>query len=223
MEEIRPKKNWRYFYAILCHAMPYAPSGYLVVVFFNYCLSPPRENLPWRLKSNFEDHIFSHGIGSAKRPNQTLEVWDSSVGSRRVVASAYRCRVRPCCPKGPTNKCAPKQERSSKTWSFSFWQNTTRPTMCVCVVYIYISGCFRKQGYPQIIHFNRVFHYKPSILGYPYFWKHPYIYNYIYISFNITYWVDQILAPTGMSLVHKQKVANKPRKIKIILDITHNF
>ena len=25
---------------------------------------------------------------------------------------------------------------------------------------------------PQIIHFNRGFHYKPSILGYPYFWKH---------------------------------------------------
>ena len=29
-------------------------------------------------------------------------------------------------------------------------------------------------GTPQIIHFNRVFHYKPSILGYPYFWKHPF-------------------------------------------------
>ena len=28
-------------------------------------------------------------------------------------------------------------------------------------------------GTPQIIHFDRVFHYKPSILGYPYFWKHP--------------------------------------------------
>ena len=28
-------------------------------------------------------------------------------------------------------------------------------------------------GTPQIINFNRVFHYKPSILGYPYFWKHP--------------------------------------------------
>ena len=28
---------------------------------------------------------------------------------------------------------------------------------------------------PQIIHFNRVFHYKPSILGYHYFWKHPYV------------------------------------------------
>ena len=29
-------------------------------------------------------------------------------------------------------------------------------------------------GTPKIIHFNRVFHYKPSILGYPYFWKPPY-------------------------------------------------
>ncbi len=28
---------------------------------------------------------------------------------------------------------------------------------------------------PQIIHFNRVSHYKPSILGYPYFWKHPHL------------------------------------------------
>ena len=36
-------------------------------------------------------------------------------------------------------------------------------------------GCFRKWWYPQIIQFNRVFHYKPSILGYPYFRKHPYV------------------------------------------------
>ena len=27
---------------------------------------------------------------------------------------------------------------------------------------------------PQITPFNKVFHYKSSILGYPYFWKHPY-------------------------------------------------
>ena len=26
---------------------------------------------------------------------------------------------------------------------------------------------------PKSSHFNRVFRYKPSILGYPYFWKHP--------------------------------------------------
>ena len=30
---------------------------------------------------------------------------------------------------------------------------------------------FPKIGVPPN-HFNRVFHYKPSILGYPYFWKH---------------------------------------------------
>ena len=33
---------------------------------------------------------------------------------------------------------------------------------------------------PQIIHFNRVFRYKPSILRYPYFWKHPYTYRNTY-------------------------------------------
>ena len=32
---------------------------------------------------------------------------------------------------------------------------------------------FPKMMVPQVTHFNRVFHYKPSILGYPYFWKHP--------------------------------------------------
>ena len=32
---------------------------------------------------------------------------------------------------------------------------------------------FPKIMAPQIIHFNRVFHHKPSILGYPYFWKDP--------------------------------------------------
>ena len=34
---------------------------------------------------------------------------------------------------------------------------------------IWIYGCFRKWWYPQIIHFKRVFPYRPSILGYPYF------------------------------------------------------
>ena len=35
-------------------------------------------------------------------------------------------------------------------------------------------GVSKNNGTPQISHFNRVFHDKPSILGYPYFWKHPY-------------------------------------------------
>ena len=40
--------------------------------------------------------------------------------------------------------------------------------------YIKLIWLFPKIWYPQIIHFNRVFHYKPFILGYPDFWKHPY-------------------------------------------------
>ena len=35
-------------------------------------------------------------------------------------------------------------------------------------------GVSTNNGNPQIMNFNRVFRYKPSILGYPYFWKHPY-------------------------------------------------
>ena len=35
-------------------------------------------------------------------------------------------------------------------------------------------GGFLKWGYPQIIHFNRVFPYKPTIFGYLYLWKPPY-------------------------------------------------
>ena len=34
---------------------------------------------------------------------------------------------------------------------------------------------------------NRVFHYKPSILGYTHFWKHPYTNIIIYIIFFFKY------------------------------------
>ena len=37
---------------------------------------------------------------------------------------------------------------------------------------------FPKIVVPAIIHFNRVFHYKPSVLGYHYFRKHPYVHAY---------------------------------------------
>ena len=44
-------------------------------------------------------------------------------------------------------------------------------------IHLFLSSyrLFPKIGVPQIIHFNRVFEYKPSILGCPYFWKHPQI------------------------------------------------
>ena len=43
--------------------------------------------------------------------------------------------------------------------------------------YVHLYGCFLKWWYLQIIHFNRVFHYKPSILGYHYFRKTPIYYT----------------------------------------------
>ena len=53
---------------------------------------------------------------------------------------------------------------AASTWDpFFRWLLVTKNTMWV----------FPKIGYPPIIHFNRVFHYKPSILGYHNFWKHP--------------------------------------------------
>ena len=58
-------------------------------------------------------------------------------------------------------------------WVFNMFSNLTNTELTVFwmegVVICFLYGCFQKCWYPQIIHFNRVFHYKPSILGYPYF------------------------------------------------------
>ena len=40
-----------------------------------------------------------------------------------------------------------------------------------CVKTMERNGGFLKYGYPQIIHFNGIFSYKPSILGIPHLWK----------------------------------------------------
>ena len=51
---------------------------------------------------------------------------------------------------------------------------------------------------PQIIHFNRVFHYKPSILGYPYFWNPPKCFQLavVFREFLDTHW---FLNSTGLN------------------------
>ena len=41
-------------------------------------------------------------------------------------------------------------------------------------------GAFLKWGCPQIIHFNRIFRYKPSILGYPHLWNPPFGSNHFF-------------------------------------------
>ena len=62
-----------------------------------------------------------------------------------------------------------------KSWRMQLWNGH------VC---IYMGVSENSGFYPQIIHLNRVFHCKPSILGYHYFRKHPYI-LYIYCTFML--------------------------------------
>ena len=65
---------------------------------------------------------------------------------------------------------------SKKQWrgKFFFWCFKVRDLQWAdCRIGRKRNGYFRKWWYPQIIHFNRGFHYKPSIWGVPYFWKHP--------------------------------------------------
>ena len=50
---------------------------------------------------------------------------------------------------------------------------------------------------PKSSIFNKVFHYKPSILGYPYFWKHPYIPKPALISFCFALGELPFLPPLG--------------------------
>ena len=48
-------------------------------------------------------------------------------------------------------------------------------------------GGFHKRGYPQIIHFSRIFAYKSSILGYPHLWKPSWfvVWNIFYFSIQL--------------------------------------
>ena len=71
----------------------------------------------------------------------------------------------PTCVNRVWSNSSPKKEFEEVAWSCrKRWSIGKGETVWV----------FPRIGIPQIIHFNRVFHYKPSILGYPYFWKHPY-------------------------------------------------
>ena len=64
-------------------------------------------------------------------------------------------------------------------------EQTMRQLFETHLISMLIYGCWTENRgfYPQIIHFSRVFHYKPFILVYPYFWKHPY-WNILYLTFS---------------------------------------
>ena len=54
-----------------------------------------------------------------------------------------------------------KKLSEGKSWSCSRWSPPEQ------------MGVSTNNGTPKSSHFNRVFHYKPSIFRYPYCWKHP--------------------------------------------------
>ena len=82
-------------------------------------------------------------------------------------------------------------------------------------------GVSKNNGFsPQIIHSGRVFHYKPSILGYPYFWKRPYkspIPGIFWASFQLAeiygflQWGGRQLL-TWISLLEVESVKSSPTK-----------
>ncbi len=67
---------------------------------------------------------------------------------------------------------ASRKTRRPRTPLVGWWRKRQQP-----VDGIHMDVSKNRGGWkpPQIIHFNRVFHYKLSILGYPNFWKHPYL------------------------------------------------
>ena len=57
-------------------------------------------------------------------------------------------------------------KKSSSPPSLFLWEKKTNSRKTQGFVWVQPCGCFQKyEKTPQIIHFNRVFHYKPSILG----------------------------------------------------------
>ena len=65
------------------------------------------------------------------------------------------------------------------------WWDFTWYIYIYILIYIYIIRGFLKWGYLQIIQFNRIVHYKPSILGYLHGTPHINIYIICYISICI--------------------------------------
>ena len=73
----------------------------------------------------------------------------------------------PVCPCRFIGRCCRIHRQRSWQMLWGSWDATGYWTT------LWKNGCFLKGGNPQIIHFNGIFHYKPSIWGYPHLWKPP--------------------------------------------------
>ena len=105
---------------------------------------------------------------------------------------------------------------SRRPLKFSYW----------CFPKMGVSKNRGTHGYPQIIHFNRVFHYKPSILGYHYFWKHP---NRVFflqrniVDANFEQPFVQGLLLAGLVNMVPATCGPKIAMLTLILNLAHSF
>ena len=108
-----------------------------------------------------------------------VRMWKNTISCKK-----YAKDVKVTCRSQPKCRMVGFPVKTDQTHPLSFSCKKKTNSMLLCLLStsynqnlssLCIFGCFRKWWYPQIIHFNMVFHYKPSILGYPYFWKPPYI------------------------------------------------
>lgn len=76
-----PQKNWSYFYAILCHAMPYAPSGYLVVFFKLLFIATKRKSAPGDLKATLKITFFHM---ASVPPRDQIKPWKFGIPPSEV-------------------------------------------------------------------------------------------------------------------------------------------
>ena len=83
-----------------------------------------------------------------------------------------------------------------------------------------IYGGFLKWWYPQIIYFNRVFHYISSILRYPYFRKHPYIqFNHVWSPWMSRFFPLNSLNSCSEPPIHIISILLKKQKSGTSVDI----
>ena len=93
----------------------------------------------------------------------------------------------------------PRSIKLSFTATCSFEDGWNHAVLFWALQVIFIPyGCFQKQEYPQIIHCNRVFHYKPSILRYHYFWKHLYRNHVRKVSYLGKSLLNKIMGSSGL-------------------------
>ena len=95
----------------------------------------------------------------------------NGVGPQGPPQVSIRSRYNGCCPQGMAGRIEVFQRSQSQGEPLGSQQKRK-------VIPQAHMGVSKNRGTPKssiLICFNRVFHYKPSILGYPHFWKHPYL------------------------------------------------